>query len=144
MPKSIIFTLLLILSRASVPIASAQNYSKQNLETVVFGTTEKLPFNLVGNIYYLPKDTYSLPREFDVNKSVGTVYTKELNILPRSFQAGFPGITDRFEWFAIDYHGFFFIQYEGKTKVLPTMVVNFLSMGSLLLITMAGMNPKQN
>ena len=28
-----------------------------------------------------------------------------LNIQPQSFTAGFPGVTDRFEWFAIDYQG---------------------------------------
>ena len=38
-------------------------------------------------------------------KSVGTIYTTSLQIHPRTFELGFPGITDRFEWFAIDYTG---------------------------------------
>ena len=38
-------------------------------------------------------------------KSLGTVYTSEINVPDRSWTKGFPGVTDRFEWFAIDYHG---------------------------------------
>jgi hypothetical protein len=36
-------------------------------------------------------------------KPVGTIHTSSLNIPPRIFTDGFPGVTDRFEWFAIDY-----------------------------------------
>jgi hypothetical protein len=43
----------------------------------------------------------------DVSKlqPVATVYTPELNITPRRFEAGFPGVNERNEWFAIRYEG---------------------------------------
>jgi len=75
----------------------------------VFGTNEKIPFSLVGYVYYLPKRTNRLPDFFDIRNSVGKVYTNKLEIKQTSFLTGFPGITDRYEWFAIDYHGFFAI-----------------------------------
>lgn len=44
---------------------------------------------------------------------LGVIYTSELNVTPRSFREGFPGVTDRFEWFAIDYSGRFWAQKPG-------------------------------
>jgi hypothetical protein len=32
-------------------------------------------------------------------------YTREINVPNRSFEEGFPGITDRYEWFGIIYEG---------------------------------------
>lgn len=75
----------------------------------IFGSNEKIPFSLVGFVYNLPRGTSRLPEEFDVTESVGKVYTNVLDIPTRSFSDGFPGLTNRFEWFAIDYHGFFAI-----------------------------------
>jgi hypothetical protein len=49
-------------------------------------------------------------------KSVGTVYSKSLNVWPQRFDEGFPGISDRFEWFAIDYKGRFWIDSEGQYR----------------------------
>ncbi len=39
-----------------------------------------------------------------------------MNIPRRNFTEGFPGITDRFEWFAIDYTGSFWIGNPGKYR----------------------------
>ena len=50
---------------------------------------------------------------FSQLEAVGTIYTKKLNIPIREFDNGFPGVTDRFEWFAIDYHGIFQIDETG-------------------------------
>ncbi len=44
---------------------------------------------------------------------VGTIYTKSLAIWPRRFDEGFPGLTKRFEWFAIDYTGRIWIDKSG-------------------------------
>ena len=40
-------------------------------------------------------------------------YTKVLDIPTRSFTTGFPGVTDRFEWFAIRYTGVFNVDTVG-------------------------------
>ena len=43
-----------------------------------------------------------LPR-LDRMKPAGTTYSITLNIWPQRFDSGFPGISDRYEWFALDY-----------------------------------------
>src|SRR3954471_15919721 len=68
-----------------------------------FGVTVIDGFGLRGDIYLLPDGTDMLPN-FKKLKPVGSIYTRELNIKPRPFDTGFPGVTDRFEWFAIDYN----------------------------------------
>ncbi len=77
-------------------------------ESVSFGTSKRTPFVFEGDIYFLPKGTNRLP-DFSKLKPVGKIYTPILNVTPRSFREGFPGITDRFEWFAIDYKGKIYI-----------------------------------
>lgn len=78
----------------------------------VFGTTVYSSAGLAGKIYYLPPDTELLPR-FRESRAVGSVYTTSLNIPPQSFTRGFPGISNRFEWFAIDYRGKIWIENPG-------------------------------
>ncbi len=51
-------------------------YPKDSVE--IFGTTDKIPFSLVGHLYYLPKRTNQLPLKFDVEKSVGKIHTNTL------------------------------------------------------------------
>jgi hypothetical protein len=53
-----------------------------------------------------------LPR-FEQGKPVGSVYTNVLQVPARDFHEGFPGVTDRIEWFVIDYNGRFWIQQAG-------------------------------
>src|SRR5260370_13696890 len=45
---------------------------------------------------------------------VGSIYTSSLNVPPSNFKQGFPGVTKRYEWFAIDYNGKFWIEKPGK------------------------------
>ena len=78
-----------------------------------FGTSNFSEFSLKGNIYYLQTNTSRLP-DFGAMSPVGSIYTKELNISNRSFTAGFPGVTNRFEWFGIRYTGTFQIQQGGQ------------------------------
>ena len=47
---------------------------------------------------------------------VGTIYTEKLDIPSRGFEEGFPGITDRFEWFGISYIGGLVIPSDGNYK----------------------------
>ncbi len=78
-----------------------------------FGTSLELPNALRGTIYYIPIDTYELPN-FKKLKPAGTVYATTLNVPTQAFTAGFPGVTNRIEWFAIDYEGDFFIDKPGS------------------------------
>ncbi len=67
---------------------------------------------LRGVVYHIRHNTASLP-DLHKLKPVGIIYTTSLNIPPQDFEQGFPGITKRFEWFAIDYTGKFWIQKPG-------------------------------
>jgi hypothetical protein len=81
-------------------------------EPVTFGITVVIPSALQGRIYNLRHNTKKLP-DFRKMKPVGTIYTTSLNIPPQDFRDGFPGVTKRFEWFAIDYQGRFWIDKPG-------------------------------
>jgi hypothetical protein len=69
-----------------------------------FGSGEAKPGSLTGTVYFIPEKVEKFP---DVSKlpAAATLYTTELNIAPRRFDAGFPGVNDRNEWFAIRYEG---------------------------------------
>jgi outer membrane protein OmpA-like peptidoglycan-associated protein len=69
-----------------------------------FGTAGTVPFALQGRVYFIPEESERLP-DFSRLRPQGTISTTVLNIQPQSFTVGFPGVTDRFEWFAIDYQG---------------------------------------
>jgi len=84
----------------------------QGGEMATFGTTVVVPSGLKGRIYYLKPGDDALPN-FARLEPVGTIYTNGLNIPPRDFESGFPGVTNRFEWFAIDYTGRFWIAAPG-------------------------------
>lgn len=80
-----------------------------------FGSSTADSTSLRGDIYYIPDGTSSLP-DFSTLTPVGSIYTKVLNVPERSFDSGFPGVTDRFEWFAIRYTGTFQVETEGEYK----------------------------
>jgi hypothetical protein len=77
-----------------------------------FGTTVVVPGGLRGDVYKIPPRSLQLPN-FRKLKPVGSIYTAELNVPPRDFTEGFPGVTDRDEWFAIDYTGRFWVNKPG-------------------------------
>jgi outer membrane protein OmpA-like peptidoglycan-associated protein len=74
-----------------------------------FGTKRRLAFAFHGMIYAIPDTTTRLP---DVRglTPIGTIFTSRLNVPARNFDAGFPGVTDRFEWFAIEYTATFRVE----------------------------------
>lgn len=87
-------------------------------EEPVFGSPEEPAPEVgvfVGNIYFLPANTQRLPN-FDNLEPVGTVYTSKLDIAPRQFDQGFPGISERFEWFGIRYTTSVYIDIPGKYR----------------------------
>jgi hypothetical protein len=102
--------LALSLARAQVP-------SIRDAPITTFGVTVVDSSGLRGEIYLLPANTVQLPR-FEKMKPVGAIYTNALNIPPRAFTEGFPGVTNRVEWFAIDYTGRFYIANPGKYRFL--------------------------
>ena len=71
-----------------------------------------IPSGLRGEIYHIKHNSSRLP-DFAKKKPVGSIYTTVLNVPPQDFQVGFPGVTKRFEWFAIDYTGRFWIERPG-------------------------------
>ena len=84
-----------------------------------FGSTVVVPGGLIGAVYYIPPSSSSLP-DFRRLWPVGTIYASSLNVPTRNFLEGFPGITRRYEWFAIDYTGRFWIQRPGEYEFALT------------------------
>ena len=106
----------------AVVLACVLPCAAQNPEPVIegggaatFGTTVVVPGGLRGEIYNLPDPSYRLPN-FEKLKPVGVIYTAELDVPPRDFAEGFPGVTDRIEWFAIDYKGRFWVDQPGSYR----------------------------
>jgi len=81
--------------------------------TATFGTTVVISSGLQGLVYHIRRNTTKLP-DFQKLKPVGTIYVTSLNIPPQDFRRGFPGVTKRFEWFAIDYRGRFWVEQPGE------------------------------
>jgi len=96
---------------AVLPICSSQDIEPRPLAN--FGTTVVVPSGLRGEIYFLRPGASRLPN-FDKLEPVGVIYTPALNIPPSNFREGFPGVTTRYEWFAINYTGRFWIEKPGK------------------------------
>jgi hypothetical protein len=80
-----------------------------------FGTTVAANSGFRGDIYPLRDGTEHLPN-FGKLTPVGTIYTKYLCVPPRDFDEGFPGVTDRLEWFGIDYQGRFWVSQPGTYR----------------------------
>lgn len=78
-----------------------------------FGQKDPGLYNLKGTVYFLPENTEQLPEDFSKLKPQGTLYTDRLDVPPRSFTEGFPGVTNRFEWFALDFTGAFSVDKAG-------------------------------
>jgi hypothetical protein len=101
----------------ALSLAGAQTPAIRDAPITTFGVTVVDPFGLRGEIYLLHPNTDRLPK-FAKLKPIGAVYTSALNIPTRDFRTGFPGVTDRFEWFAIDYTGNFYVGNPGNYRFL--------------------------
>ena len=85
----------------------------QDEPTAIFGTTVVIPSGLRGLVYHIHHNRTVLP-DFEKLKPAGPpIYTSSLNLPPQDFRQGFPGVTKRNEWFAIDYNGKFWIAEPG-------------------------------
>jgi hypothetical protein len=68
---------------------------------------------LLGRVYYVPLETRLLP-DFDALSPVESVCLDRLEVTPRrSVYPGFPGLRDRFRWFAVDLQGTFEVDTPG-------------------------------
>ena len=56
---------------------------------------------IVSQLYQLPPNTNHLP-DFSKMNPIGDVCVDQLSIADRDFSQGFPGVSDIFEWFALD------------------------------------------
>jgi hypothetical protein len=96
-------------------VFAQQNADEPITSSATFGTTVVLPAGLRGSVYLILKNSTVLPDfQHDQVQRVGQIWTNDLNIQPRHWRAGFPGLTDRFEWFALDYSGRFWIANPGR------------------------------
>jgi hypothetical protein len=86
--------------------------SAQDEPAVKFGTTVVINSGFRGLVYHIRRNSQRLP-DFHKLKPAGAIYTSALNVPTQSFRAGFPGVTKRFEWFAIDYSARFWIETPG-------------------------------
>lgn len=93
-------------------LCNAQSSAQQDLPVAAFGTTVVRPAGLRGEVYHISPNSTGLPR-FNKLNSRGSIYIDSLNIPMRDFTEGFPGVTERTEWFAIDYTGRFWIEKPG-------------------------------
>jgi hypothetical protein len=93
----------------------AQEADQTQEPVYVFGTTVVIPSGLKGVIYYISHSAKNLT-ELEKDKPRGTIYTSSLNVPPQDYKLGFPGITKRLEWFAIDYTGKFWIGKPGDYR----------------------------
>jgi hypothetical protein len=67
-----------------------------------FGLHGPLEHTLRGDYYTVEKGTSRLP-DFTRMHRKATVFAPDLNVVPQSSADGFVGLTDRNEWFAMDY-----------------------------------------
>src|SRR6202000_2022507 len=71
-----------------------------------------------GKIFLLPNkpdNQYLVSlKSFDSLPSSGSIFADKWDIPSRSFTEGFPGVTDRFEWFSLTYQGSIYIPVSGR------------------------------
>ncbi len=77
------------------------------------GSKEPGLFNLKGSLYYLTEEDEGMPADLAQRKIQGTLYTDRFDVPIRDFTEGFPGVSDRFEWFGLVYTGTFQVPKDG-------------------------------
>jgi hypothetical protein len=88
-------------------------------QPVSFGTTVVVPGGFEGVVYHIPKHSKAIP-DLSRIKPEGRIYVSALNVPLRDFTEGFPGVTKRQEWFAIEYTGKFWIEKPGLYRFALT------------------------
>jgi outer membrane protein OmpA-like peptidoglycan-associated protein len=110
MKKSILNLFIVVF----VLITISSNLKAQN--TGNFGTKEMGLINLKGALHFFCDTVQEYSQVIENQKPEGFIYTKELNVPNRQFTEGFPGVTDRFEYFGLIYKCMFEIPKPGLYK----------------------------
>jgi hypothetical protein len=79
----------------------------------VFGYEEPVRGCFEGQVFFIPESSRALPKSYADLTSSAVLYACEWDIPTRAWQQGFPGLEDRFEWFAIRYSGAFRVNQGG-------------------------------
>ncbi len=74
---------------------------------------------LTGNVFKIPSGTSQMP-DLDQLTPVAKVVVPNLDIPERRFSAGFPGVVDLFEWFAIRFKGQLIVPENATCKFMLT------------------------
>jgi hypothetical protein len=69
-----------------------------------------------GNVMFIEKDSPKLPTDYSKYEVASRLYACEWDVPQRAFENGFPGVADKFEWFAIRYSGMFNVSQAGEYK----------------------------
>lgn len=77
-----------------------------------FGAHDYVKHGLRGQFYTVQKGADRLP-DFAALHTKATVFAPVLNVVPQSSADGFTGLTDRNEWFALDYRTHMTVQRAG-------------------------------
>ncbi len=94
-------------------VATSGNSGGTTTERAPFGsTTRTREPSFVGEVFFVEPGTQRIP---DLSKLTpqGRIFAKSFDIAPRKFDEGFPGLSERFEWFAIRYRGKFAVEQGG-------------------------------
>lgn len=82
----------------------------------VFGYAEPVRGCFEGIVYPIRPNSQRLPTDFGKLSPISVVYACEWDIPARDWGQGFPGVEDKFEWFAIRYSGSFNVSQGGRWK----------------------------
>lgn len=96
-------------------LTAASGTSAQADAKEVFGSKNRRDRSFAGQIYEIPQNTRKL-QHVRWGTPIGTLYTTVLDVPKRDFRDGFPGISDRMEWFAIRYKARFTVLDDGKYR----------------------------
>jgi len=66
-----------------------------------------------GKVMFIEKDSPKLPTDYAKYEVASRLYACEWDVPKRAFEQGFPGVTEKFEWFAIVYSGMFNVSAAG-------------------------------
>lgn len=78
-----------------------------------FGQSAPALGQFIGRLHFLPAGTAALPASFAALPVEGVLWADRLDVSQRSFTLGFPGVTRRTEWFALDFEGSFVVDAPG-------------------------------
>jgi len=84
-------------------------------EKANFGSKDRIENGFTGEIFEINPGTRKL-QQVQWRNPVGTLYARELYVPKTDFREGFPGISNRFEWFAIRYKARFRVLDEGTYR----------------------------